>query len=645
MAPKNSADFILISNGIKEYSPAGSLIGLLSAQEPDAGTTISYSLVAGDGSTDADNSLVEIVNNQVKVKSGATIDFQTNPVLNLNIQLTGKGKSQYSYTKGITASVIDVVPPTVSSVSFKGESVILKFSQAVTASSVANSTFAVATVDSKNKSTTRRVTQVALEPNDSTLIILSLAGTPISNDVNLSVSYTDPDSNQVIGVIQDQAGNDVSSFSSRFADTFIATSTTSLASKYRNLSLTGSGDINGMGNNLNNTINGNTGNNILDGGIGEDTMLGGAGNDTYVVDNAGDSITEAANAGTDTVQSSITYTLTANVENLTLTGSTAINGTGNNANNIITGNIGNNTLDGGEGADTMAGGAGDDTYHVDNADDVIIETENSGNDTVQSSITHALVANTENLTLTGSTIINGTGNNSNNILRGNGAKNVLDGGAGDDTLDGGAGADEMIGGAGNDTFVVDNTGDKVSEGLNSGTDTVQSFISYTLSFNVENLTLTGSSAINGTGNSMNNVLKGNSTANILTGGAGKDVLTGLGGSDTYKYNALSESSLSELDHITDFAIGTDILDGPTAVNALNTKELGAVATLDQAGISAVLTTAVFRSNQAATFTFGSGVSTRTFLALNDSTAGFSSARDGLIEITGYTGLLTDLAIL
>ena len=106
--------------------------------------------------------------------------------------------------------------------------------------------------------------------------------------------------------------------------------------------------------------------------------------------------------------------------------------------------------------------------------------------------------------------------------------------------------------------------------------------------------------------------------------------------DTYR--------LPAFDRIADFAIGTDSLYGPTAVSAANVAELGVVSALTQAGISAVLTSSTFLANRAASFTFGTGSQTRTFVALNEGTNGCSSTSDGLLEITGSSGLLTNLAI-
>lgn len=291
-----------------------------------------------------------------------------------------------------------------------------------------------------------------------------------------------------------------------------------------NLFLTGSDNIDGTGNALNNTITGNGGNNRLDGGAGADDLSGGAGNDTYVVDNLGDRVTELLDAGIDLVESSVSFTLGANLENLTLTGTNNINGTGNALNNTIIGNSGNNRIDGGAGADQMAGGLGNDTYVVDNLGDTVIEAANAGIDTVESSVTFVLGTELENLTLTGSLDINGTGNAGNNTIRGN---------SGNNRIDGGAGADIMSGGAGNDLFIVDNVGDTVTELLNEGIDLVESSISFTLSDNVENLTLTGTGSNNGTGNAGNNTIIGNVGNNRLDGGAGADELVGGDGNDTY----------------------------------------------------------------------------------------------------------------
>ncbi|MDP9131883.1 MAG: Ig family protein, partial [Nitrospirota bacterium] len=105
--------------------------------------------------------------------------------------------------------------------------------------------------------------------------------------------------------------------------------------------------------------------------------------------------------------------------------------------------------------------------------------------------------------------------------------NTLTGGAGNDVLDGGAGADTLTGGTGDDIYIRDNVNDVLNENTNAGTDTVRSSVAYTLGVNVENLTLSGTSAINGTGNAANNMMAGNSANNVLTG---------LGGNDTYLYS-------------------------------------------------------------------------------------------------------------
>jgi Ca2+-binding RTX toxin-like protein len=324
--------------------------------------------------------------------------------------------------------------------------------------------------------------------------------------------------------IVDDIGDAVLELPGEGYDTVRASISFTLSSDVEALVLTGLGNIDGTGNELGNSLLGNSGNNRLDGKAGADGMSGGIGDDTYVVDVSSDSVTENAGEGTDTALASVTYTLAQNVENLVLTGSASINGTGNGLANVLTGNSGNNVLDGAAGADTMAGGAGNDTYVVDTVGDVVIELADGGVDTVLASVDWTLGANVEKLTLTGTANLAGTGNELANTLTGN---------TGNNRLNGAAGADTMVGGAGNDTYVVDVAGDVVTEGAGEGTDTVEAWLGWTLGVNLEQLRLMGTADLNGTGNTVDNVLWGNAGKNVLDGKAGADTMAGGLGDDTY----------------------------------------------------------------------------------------------------------------
>jgi Ca2+-binding RTX toxin-like protein len=254
-------------------------------------------------------------------------------------------------------------------------------------------------------------------------------------------------------------------------------------------------------------LNGGIGNDTLDGGAGIDTMIGFEGSDTYHVDNPADQIFEIGTlaAEIDTVVSSITLTLGTTLEKLTLTGTAAIDGTGNTlANriagntgaNLLTGDAGNDTLSGGAGADTMVGGAGNDICYVGIAGDRVIETSSGGSaDLVYSSVTRTLDAWVEKLVLTGTAALNGTGNGLANTLTGNGAANLLAGGSGNDTLSGGAGNDRLDGGLGNDSLIGGSGADlfRFASALNASTnvDRISGFVAAADTIQLENAVFVG----------------------------------------------------------------------------------------------------------------------------------------------------------
>ena len=320
-------------------------------------------------------------------------------------------------------------------------------------------------------------------------------------------------------------------------------------------------------------------------------MIGLGGNDRYFVDNVGDRTVEAVGGGNDRVLASTSYAVQASqeIEILSTTnsgGSAAINLTGNGFSNILKGNRGNNVLYGKGGANIMAGLGGNDVFIVDNLGDLVFEAVGGGNDRVCASLSHALLAGQEIEILSttnsgGTAAINLTGNEFANIVKGNRGDNVLDG-KGD--------ADNMAGLRGDDRYIVDNSGDRVSEKAGEGNDRVLAATSYGLQSGqeIETLTTNGSNktiAINLSGNAFANSITGNKGANTLKGKGGNDVLTGLDGSDSFVFNTGLDGT-NNVDRITDFNIADDTIRvddaiftqaGPTGVLAAAAFHIGSAA--------------------------------------------------------------------
>jgi len=339
----------------------------------------------------------------------------------------------------------------------------------------------------------------------------------------------------------------------------------------------------------NDHLNGNIGNDVLYGGHDNDTLLGGDGQDSLYGDYGDD---------------------------------------------ILNGGLGiNDYMEGGEGSDVYLFAAGDGNTTISNYDtssaryDVLrfatgisfsdVLVRRSGNDlllTLQSNgevltvqnhflggnqyqlnavefadgtiwnsttLTEKLLTGTSGAdTITGfatNDIINGLGGN--DTLNGGSGNDTLYGGDGDDSLNGGTGTDWLLGELGNDTYTVDNAGDNVTESVNAGTDKINSSVTYTISANVENLTLTGTLAINGIGNDLNNTITGNSAANQLSGGVGDDTLEGKLGNDILTGGAGKDSfnltTSGNIDTIADFVVVDDTI---RLENAVFTK-LTATGTL------------------------------------------------------------------
>ncbi len=427
-------------------------------------------------------------------------------------------------------------------------------------------------------------------------VTINLSSLVDFNDVNGGFSaYIDIDFGDVfIPGARDKIINVENVDGSDYSDTIIGNS---VANRLRGEF----GNDNLFGQQGNDRLEGGDGIDTLDGGADIDQLFGGNGDDVYVVDNTLDAVVEDFGrfSGFDHILSSVTYTLAANVERLTLTGYASINATGRAlVSDTLTGNSGSNYLNGLTGVDTMAGGDGSDVYYAEVFNDVVIETNTvlatGGNDLVYfygSSGTFTLGQNVERLALTGSAAINGTGNALGNTFIGNAAANTLSGLGGNDVFIGGGGIDTMIGGDGSDAFYADVFNDVATETnavLATGGNDIVVFSgtvgTYVLGLNVERLAITGVSSVNGTGNTLANTLTGNRAANTLSGlggndlingGLGNDLLIGGTGLDTFVFT--TATGAANIDSIVGFVAADDTIQLDNAIFAGLGLATGALA--------------------------------------------------------------------
>ena len=335
-------------------------------------------------------------------------------------------------------------------------------------------------------------------------------------------------------------------------------------------------------------IVGTAGADTLRGTPGPDVLRGLAGDDAYFVDNAGDVVIEVANEGYDVIYAGVSYALAgdsfvevlATIDN---TASTPLNLIGNELANYVTGNAGANILDGGAGPDQLWGRGGDDSYYADAGDDVV-EYDGDGYDILYARSSYALgigqsievLATIDN---TATTAIN---------LAGNAFSNYIVGNAGANTLDGGGGDDQLWGREGDDSYIAD-MNDIVLEYAGQGSDILYATASYILAAGLSIETLAtadnnATTAINLTGNELDNYVTGNAGANTLDGGTGSDLLWGRGGDDSYfaDGNDVVRENAGQGSDIV-YARGSFVLGAGVSVEILGTVDNNAATAIDLTG--------------------------------------------------------------
>lgn len=369
-------------------------------------------------------------------------------------------------------------------------------------------------------------------------------------------------------VMQGGAGNDtyivdattdlVEEMAGEGDDLVLASATVTLADNVERLTLAGHGSIGGSGNALANVLTGNDGMNVLDGAGGDDTLIGGAASDRLFGGDGRDDLSGGSwgdllsgGVGRDTLYGGTggdtldggedgDILLGEDGKDILAGGADADSLDGGSGNDTLYGGAGDDTLLGGTGANVLSGGTGDDLYRiVAKKGQQVIEEKYGGIDTVVATADFVLPKNVERLVLEQGG--RGTGNELANIMigksgynkfQGLGGDDTILGGSGRDTLDGGFGNDSLVGGLGDDAYIVDSTSDLILERKGGGTDILIVGFSVSLGKNIEDLRLTGTKDLSGTGNGLRNEITGNSGANLLSGKGGNDTIRGNGGNDT-----------------------------------------------------------------------------------------------------------------
>ena len=395
-----------------------------------------------------------------------------------------------------------------------------------------------------------------------------------------------------------------------------------LGNQQESLILLGTAALFGTGNAADNFLVGNSAANTLHGGDGKDIVDGGAGNDSVFGDGANDILSGGVGndglhggEGNDTLYGMDgTDTLSGDAGDDRLYGG--------NGGDALFGGEGDDYLDGGAGIDALHGGNGNDHYVLDVVGEIDISEPDPGQDTVSAPGNYSLGANQENISFYESDVAHpdahvGNGNGLSNTITGGVLSDTLFGFDGDDFLDGGLGLDRLVGGNGNDTYAVDNAGDIDPGDLDAGRDRVYSSINYSLGPQQEELVLTGTATLNGSGNVGNNFLVGNTAANILHGSDGADQIRGGGGFDQLFGDAGDDTLFYAAD-------ATHIDGGAGAADALYLTGSGASVSLDLSQIDDALITGIENilfatnidaANQAHTLSFTAS----DVLALSDTT--------------------------